>query len=370
MASPIPEGREQEHTSRWSFPLGRIAGIELRVHLSFLLLVVLFAFDPDGPIAGIGWLVIIFACVVAHELAHSVMAQHRGATVREIVLLPMGGVSKLENLPENPRDEFTIAVVGPLMSFALGAISAVVCVLVGLRLTPIDLYSGAILHRLVWFNVIVGAFNLLPAFPLDGGRVLRSLLERSHDLETATRVSARIGRALAMVMVGVGLLFNLFLVIIGVFVWLGASAEESATVIHIRLQGHSVRDAMLVDPVTFEAVTPVGEVVPQLRRYAQHTFPVTYGNDYVGLLHGRGLEAAPPEFTLGQLIDRDAPTLTANTDLEKAAFEVLVPSQRPALAVLDGRRVVGLLSREDVGHLVTDLGEHRHEDQPPEPQPS
>jgi len=367
MTVPTPTEREQQQTSKWSLPLGRIAGIELRMHVSFLLLVLLFATDPAGPFAGVSWLVLIFACVVAHELAHSLVARRRGATVREIVLLPIGGVSRLENLPENPRDEFTIAIVGPLMSFAIGAASAVAALLVGQKIVPVDLYTGAILHRLIWFNVLVGAFNLLPAYPLDGGRVLRSFLERSHDLETSTRIAARVGRALAVVMIAVGLFANLFLVIIGVFVWLGASAEEAATIVHVRLRGHVVRDAMLVDPVTFEAATPVRDVVAVIRRYAQRTFPVTYGDDYVGLLHSRGLEAVSGDLTLGQVLDRDAPTLTADQDLEAATFEVLVPSQRPALAVVDDRRVVGLLSRDDVAHLVTDTIEHPKGTEPPRP---
>ncbi|MFN8034369.1 MAG: site-2 protease family protein [Acidimicrobiia bacterium] len=365
MASPGPAQREEQQTSKWSVPLGRIAGIELRVHLTFLALVALFAMDPDGPIAGIGWLVIIFACVVAHELAHSLVARRRGATVREIVLLPIGGVSRLENLPENPRDEFAIAIVGPLTSFALGVLAAVVCVALGRDLWPVDLATGSILHRLAWFNLIVGAFNLLPAYPLDGGRVLRSLLERRYDLETATRIAARVGRVLAAVMVGVGFLVNLFLLIIGIFVWFGASAEEAATVVHLRLEGHVVGDAMLTDPVTFEAATLVGDVIPVLRRYAQRSFPVTYGHDYVGLLHAFGLESVPGELTVGQVLDRDAPTLAADADLEQATFEVLVPSRRHALAVLDGPRVVGLLSRDDVNHLVTD--EHRDEHFPRAP---
>jgi Zn-dependent protease len=228
-----------------------VAGIRIRVHLSFLLLVALFVLvapDPGlvGAAASVGWLLAVFACVLVHELAHCVVARARGGEVEEILLFPLGGVSKLHHLPESPRDEYAIAIAGPLTSIGLGLGAALLCVATGRSLLSVDFVTGAWLVRLAWLNLILGVFNLLPAFPLDGGRVLRSRLERTHDLESATHIAAHMGRVLAVVLMVVGVFFDIWLTLIGIFVYFGATAEEAGTIVHARLRGHRVREAMQV----------------------------------------------------------------------------------------------------------------------------
>jgi len=235
-----------------SFPVARVAGIEVRVHFSFLLLVALFAMAAPEPgitaaLVSVGWLLSIFACVVIHEFAHCVVARRRGGQVHEILLFPLGGVSKLDRLPERPADEFAVAIVGPLMSLALAAGFAMLAVAKGDALIPIDLLYGGWFVRLAWLNLLLAAFNLLPAFPLDGGRVYRSLLERHLDLETATRKATRVGHGFAIALIVGGLFFDIWLVLIGIFVYFGASAEQAATIMHIRLAGHRVREVMRTD---------------------------------------------------------------------------------------------------------------------------
>ena len=146
-----------------------------------------------GVVGGLAWLAIVFGCIVVHELAHSLVARRRGALVREIVLLPIGGVSRLENLPESPSDELAIAIVGPAASVALAGAAALAEVALRQPLLPVDLAGGPLLARLVWFNLIIAGFNLLPAFPLDGGRVFRAVLERRYDLERATHLARASG---------------------------------------------------------------------------------------------------------------------------------------------------------------------------------
>ena len=235
-----------------SFRIVRVAGIDIRVHLSFLILVALFVVAAPDPGVGsallsVAWLLAIFGCVVAHEFAHSLVARSRGVGVHEILLLPLGGVSKMERLPDRPQDEFAIAVVGPLASYGLAGIAAVACVLAGRSLLPIDLIDGPWLAKLTWLNLMLGTFNLIPAFPLDGGRVFRSLLERTHDLESATRIATRVGHCFAGALMIVGFLFDIWLMLIGAFIYFGASAEQAATIVHIRLEGHRVADAMRTD---------------------------------------------------------------------------------------------------------------------------
>ena len=159
-------------------------------------------------------------------------------------MFPLGGISKLNRLPETPQDEFAVAIVGPLTSLGIGGTAALLCVVTGRDLLPFDLLTGAWLARIAWLNLILGAFNLLPAFPLDGGRVFRAFLERRRDLLSATRIATRTGHVFAGLLVAVGVLFDAWLVLIGVFVYIGASAEEAATIVHVRLQGHRVRDLM------------------------------------------------------------------------------------------------------------------------------
>jgi Zn-dependent protease len=238
---------------RWSVVVARIASIDIRIHASFLILVLLFAIAaPEPGAAGVAWsllwLVALFGSVVVHELAHSLVARRRGGEVHEILLFPLGGISKLERLPETASDEFAVAIVGPLTSLALGVAALAAGAALGGSLVPIDLLGGAWLVRLGWLNLLLGTFNLLPAFPLDGGRVLRALLERRHDLLTATRIATRVGHALAGTLIVVGVLFDVWLALIGIFVYLGASAEEAGTIVHARLRGHRVRELVVRAP--------------------------------------------------------------------------------------------------------------------------
>jgi Zn-dependent protease len=258
---------------RWSFPLVRVAGIEIRVHVTFFLLVPLFAWagtQAGGPgvVGALVWLVVIFGCVVLHEFGHCFVARRRGVNVHEIDLLPIGGVSKLERLPERGRDEFAIAIAGPAVSGAIAAACALVAIAAAIPMTPIDWFGGPIVPRLMWFNLVIGAFNLLPAFPLDGGRVFRSLLERTHTLEEATRIATRLGRRLAVAMGVVGLLVSPLLVFVAVFIYFGAAAEEAATIIHLRLERRTVGDVMARDLRAVEVAVDVqrGGCVEQGRR--------------------------------------------------------------------------------------------------------
>ena len=251
-------GNNDQRRQRWSFPIGHITGIQIRVHATFFLLVALFAAAgtaPEGPgvVASLVWLVAIFSCVVFHELAHCLVGRRHGLVVHEIDLLPIGGVSRLETFPETPRDEFSLAIAGPAASAALSLAAAALAVGLSQSLYPVDLVTGEFLPRLAWLNLLLAAFNMIPAFPLDGGRVFRSLLEHRYDLARATRIAGTTGRWFAFLLIAIGMIWNLWFAIIGVFIYLGASTEETATLVHLRLAGRRVRDVMLVSPTTIDA---------------------------------------------------------------------------------------------------------------------
>jgi stage IV sporulation protein FB len=342
---------------RWSFPIARVAGIELRVHVTFFLLVPLFAFagsQPGGPgvVGGLVWLVVIFGCVVLHELGHCFVARQRGVGVHEIDLLPIGGVSRLERLPESGRDEFAIAIAGPIVSVGLSAVAAIIAVVAGIALTPVDWFGGAVLPRLVWFNLLIGAFNLLPAFPLDGGRVLRALLERRHDLEHATRIATRVGRRVAIAIGVLGLFLGPLLIAIAIFIYFGASTEEAATIVHIRLERRTVGAAMLPSPSVVHAATSVDAVRSHAALRAQRAIPVVLGGRVLGVVSLGDLEREPAGRAVGDVV---VPTdALAPTDELELCLPTLLQSPARALAVVDTGRVAGVLRVEDVQHLVDD----------------
>jgi Zn-dependent protease len=199
----------------WSFPVGRVFGIAIRLHVTFVLLLALFAS------AGLlGWVMMVFGCVLIHELAHSVTAKRHGLQVEEIVLLPIGGVSRIRNLGDDPRLEALVAAVGPLSSLGLAVAAALAATAFGVGLLPPAVSSGGFLARLAWLNLLLAGFNILPAIPMDGGRVLRALLSLRHDPDTATRIAATVSRGLAGAMFVAGLLFDVWLVLIAGFVYL------------------------------------------------------------------------------------------------------------------------------------------------------
>jgi Zn-dependent protease len=346
--------------SRWSFPLVRIAGIQIRVHATFFLLVALFALAgsaPKGPgvVSSLLWLVVIFACVVFHELAHSIVGRRRGLVVHEIDLLPIGGVSRLESFPETPRDEFAVAIAGPAASVVLGVAAAGAAVATSVALFPVDLVEGPFLARLCWLNLLLAAFNMIPAFPLDGGRVFRSLLERRYDLERSTRIASATGRWFAFVLIASGMVVNLWLAIIGVFVYLGASAEETATLAHVRLAGRRVRDVMLAPPATIDASVSAAELRQIARRNGQDVFPVARAGRYVGVVDAAVLAHAPGDARAGELADLSVPSVAPDDDVE-GDLPALSTARGHALVVTDQDRVVGLLRLDDVARLVTGPG--------------
>jgi len=211
--------------------VARLFGIDIRVHWTFLLLVALVALvstDRSQFLMNLLWILAVFGSVLPHELSHCFVARRRGAVVNDILLTPIGGMSEMQRIPQAPSDEAMIAVVGPLTSVALGLAFAGIGALVGARLWPPTLFAGSWFARLAWLNLGLGGFNLLPALPMDGGRVFRALLARHHDRRTATRIAGLVARVLAVAMAVVGVLYDYWLVIIAIFVWVGARSEESA----------------------------------------------------------------------------------------------------------------------------------------------
>jgi Zn-dependent protease len=259
----VPASRPPHRRRRWSARIVRVAGIDIRVHATFPLLLGLVAWSNaavgEPVLPALGWIVVLFACVVVHELAHSIVARHLGIQVHEIDLLPIGGLSRLERLPARWDDELRIAAAGPLASIGLAALACAVALAAGVPVDPPALVEGPIVARLVWVNLLLAGFNLLPAFPMDGGRVLRALLQRRTGRVEATQIAVRCSRILVAAFVVVGLVVDPWLLLIALFVHIGGRAELLAVQLHEVLAGIPV--ASLVRPCP----APVDVDVPAAR---------------------------------------------------------------------------------------------------------
>lgn len=238
---------------RWSWRIGSVAGIPIRVHVTLLFLLAWIGISywaagltPRGSVAGILLIAIVFLIILVHELAHALMAKRFGVRTRDILLLPIGGISSLERFPEQPSQELAIAIVGPLVNVVLAGILWGVIALTGGPADPTQAHTlgQALLSQLMWINLVLAGFNLLPAFPLDGGRVLRALLAMRMPRDRATMIAATAGKVLAVVFAVFGMFFNFWLIAIALVVWLGAQRELEVAQLRTAFHGVPARAVM------------------------------------------------------------------------------------------------------------------------------
>ncbi|MHB1518105.1 MAG: site-2 protease family protein [Acidimicrobiales bacterium] len=338
---------------RHALQVAKVRGIPIRVHWSFGLLVILVVMVQvgSGTVAAMGavlWLVLLFASVVFHELAHCLVARRRGIDVRDIVLLPIGGASEIPDLARTPEDELHIAVAGPLSSLVLAMILGAVSVLTGGRLWPPTLTGGGLLVDLAWVNMVLAGFNLLPALPMDGGRVLRSVLTRFRPEPRATAIAVRVGQAFGFAMVLFGVFVDLWLVLIGLFVLFGARSEGQAALVHAALGNRRVGDLPMAGPVILPAWMPVGHAVGSLGTLPGLTVVVVDQGGYLGLLTSERLATAPHDAPIGSVADREAPLLAPEAPLFPAALDAFGRTRARSLAVGTGGRVSGMVAARDV----------------------
>ncbi len=332
-----------------SVRIGSIKGVPIRIHWTFPLLVVLVILPTGGKTTtrslaeGLLWIAALFICIVVHELSHSFVARRRGFLVRDIVLLPVGGVSEISGLPGTPADELAIAVAGPLASAGLALFLALAGYASGAVMWPPTIFAGAILSRLMWANLLLAGFNLLPAIPMDGGRVLRAVLARRRNDLRATVLAVQIGRFIGLAMVLVGVRYDLWLAVIGLFVFVGAGAERQAAAVRAAVGGLKVSDVMVHDLTTLEADFPLSVVAPFLQASPGRVLPVVDHGRYVGLIAADRLTGTPGALIVADATDRGVPVLAPDDPLYPVAVECLAPRRLRAAAVLADGRVVGVL---------------------------
>ncbi len=345
---------------RWSFPLGRVRGIRIGVHASFFL-IILWAGWLGGRYAGmpgaawaIAMMALLFVCVVLHELGHSLVAMRCGVRVRHITLLPIGGVAAMDTIPEDPRQELAIAIAGPLVNVG---ILAVLLPWRGfpawLNIPLIPQSMPQLVDAVVRANIVLVFFNLLPAFPMDGGRVLRAVLAMVFRYTTATAWAATLGRVVAIGFMGLGLLAaNPFLVLIGFFVFFGAGAEHRLVRFKYGLKGRVARTEMQPVPPILPPETPLGTCAAICQTDGHRDFLVGWSPAQVfGMLPYRHWAAAikryGPEARVGQHTRPYFIHLPADAPLEALAPQ-LQASKQPFYPVRCDGRICGIVYRRDL----------------------
>lgn len=349
----------------WSLNIGTIAGTAVRVHITFLLFlgwIFVASWISDGSAEawqGLLFMVLLFACVLAHEFGHIFTARAFGVATPDVTLLPIGGVARLERIPEEPREEFLVAIAGPLVNVAI-AIGLVL--LAGARLNPGDLYSiesthVSLIDRLAVVNVFLVVFNMIPAFPMDGGRVLRALLATRLGFVRATAIAASIGQGVAFALGFIGLFYNPMLIFIAIFVYLAAAGEAHAVALRAMSRGVPVSTAMMTQYATLAPEAHVDEAVQTLLRTSQSEFPVVDGaGKPVGILGRndliRALKERGPDTRVADAMSTNVPTLGHRRCLDEA-FRILQEKSAPAVAVVDATgKLVGLVTSETVGEMM------------------
>jgi len=357
----------------WSFPAGRLFGVDIRIHVTFLFLLGFVWFSESlnmgvsGPGRGLALVAIIFGCVVLHELAHAVTAKRSGIVVRSIVLLPIGGVTLMEDpgpAQSDPARDIRIAVAGPLLNLVIAAVAGALI----LAFAPqVKLWSQPLMHAtnlprsLFWGNIFLGLFNLLPAYPMDGGRILRALLAERMDYTHATRRAATIGQFFAMALILAGLRWDPWLVLIGFFLFIGAQLEDRSALFQSILETVHMEDVMLTH---FSILSPADTLQDALSK-AVHTlqddFPVVRGMELVGVINKASIVDALRRDGNGYV----QPAMMRGFEVAKRsdslgdAFRRLHGRSLSMVPVVDSGRLVGIVTLQNLTHSMALLAESR-----------
>lgn len=352
---------------RGSLRLGTIAGIGVFLHWTFGLLLVgafvfylLSGFPLAVALAGIGLIGAVFFCVVLHEFGHALAARRYGIPTRDITLYPIGGVARLQRIPEKPLQELVVALAGPAVNVVIAGVIALFLLLTGQTFRPgagLAAPHQMFFQNLFWINLLLVVFNLLPAFPMDGGRVLRSLLAMRMDYVRATQIAAGVGQGMAIFFGLVSIvIFNPFLLFIALFVYLGAQQEASFALMRTAIEGLPVASAMVTHFSPLHPWDTLDEAVRLLLAGSEQDFPVIDEGRMVGVLTRQQLMRALAEgderSTRIQHIMQGVCEPADVNEMLDSAFRRMQEAECPMLPVVRQGRLVGVLTPENVGELV------------------
>jgi Zn-dependent protease len=338
---------------KWSWKVGRIAGVDLRMHVTFLALIAwlvasywLAGRSLSGMVAGVGFILALFACVVLHEMGHVLAARQFGIRTRDITLLPIGGLARLERMPEEPSQELWIALAGPAVSLGIAAVldSWLTLTNAWAPLSQLHITAGPWVERLFLANISLVLFNLIPAFPMDGGRMLRAILAWRMGYRRATEVAASVGQVLAFVIGLIGLFTSPTLLFVGLFVWIGATQEANTVQVRSVLSNAPMRAAMFTDFATLRSSDALAEAVRFTLNGSQRDFPVVDAGKVTGMVTESDMLAAlstdGPEQPVGSVMRREFPVADSSETLE-AVFRRLQEDGAGTIPVVSNGALVG-----------------------------
>jgi len=353
-----------------SFQIGKIMGIPIKLHITFLLIIPVMGYifanntsvlgfsDVEPAMLryalGLSVAILLFTCVLLHELGHSIVAKKHGTNIQGITLFLFGGVSSLEEIPRNPKVEFKMALAGPSVSLLIGSI-----LIISYELLKTDTSPDNPFLRLLWLmgyiNIVLFIFNLIPAFPMDGGRVLRAVLAGKMPYKKATSIAANVGKMFAIFMGIIGLIIpggvGLWYILIAFFIYIGATEEDKSTQITVTLEGVKIRDIMTRDIKTVRCTMTVDELVDIMFRFKHMGYPVVEGTEVIGIVTFTDVKDIPKEerkkILLSDIMTKEIINLKEDDDAVNA-LKLMTMNNIGRIIILNEQKMTGIVSRTDI----------------------
>ena len=351
---------------RWSFQIARVAGIDVKIHATFFLLLAWWGHVShrsggwSAAVEGVFFVCLVFFCVLLHEFGHALAARRYGIKTPDITLLPIGGVARMERMPDKPSEEIVVALAGPLVNVAIALLVGLVLWITGQADSLWNFHParGSLLVNLFAVNCTLVIFNMIPAFPMDGGRVLRAVLAMRLNYARATQIAAVTGQVFAAGFLFVGMTGgNPMFILIAVFVFFGAQSEASFAKLKDISTGMRVSSAMITQFQSLPLNATLDVAVEALLRTSQHDFPVVDDDQHVRGVLTRddlivALRKSGGDTPVAEVMRVDVPSVHHAMHFDRA-FTAMQESGSPALPVLDSHgRLIGLFTTENVGELM------------------
>ncbi|SIT10844.1 site-2 protease family protein [Belliella pelovolcani] len=348
-----------------SLYLGTYKRVKVFIHWTFSLLllwIIISNLRANTPVEDILWTLLfvfgLFFCVILHEFGHALAAQKYGINTKDITLLPIGGLARLEKIPEEPKQELWVAIAGPLVNIGIFVILSIILAFTGYdleRLENLNINGSTMILYLASANLILALFNMLPAFPMDGGRVLRAFLAIRLPRAKATRIAGSIGQLLAIAFVFYGLFNNPILVLIGIFIFLGAAAEVNHTSQASFLKGFKVKDAMMLKFQILAYDAPLSKATEKLLDSQATHFVVVKDDVAVGTLSKdqiiQGLKEGGSNLKIEEVTDFNPFKIETEESLEEA-WRNMMTKQRKVAFVIENGHFLGILDQENITEFI------------------